>query len=222
MKNNIKIAVIGGTGKSGNYLIRELLRQSYNFKILVRNPENFQLRNPLMEIVEGNVNNSQTVRDLIRGCDAVISTLGIGIPQSKHTIFTTATQNIVKAMKELGLRRYVVITGLHVDTPFDKKGPKTKMATEWMYANYPTSTKDKQKEYELLVESELDWTLVRLPLIDLTDEHRPIEISLEDCLGEKISATSLAHFLIGQLTEVTYIRKAPFIANAIPPISRCF
>jgi hypothetical protein len=33
------------------------------------------------------------------------------------------------------------------------------MATEWMYQNYPETTSDKQKEYQLLSESNLDWTL---------------------------------------------------------------
>ncbi|WP_211316324.1 NmrA family NAD(P)-binding protein [Niabella yanshanensis] len=34
-----KIAVIGGTGKSGQYLTRELIRQEIPFRILLRNPQ---------------------------------------------------------------------------------------------------------------------------------------------------------------------------------------
>ncbi len=82
-----------------------------------------------------------------------------------------------------------------------------------MKNNYPKTTADKQKEFELLSESDIDWTLVRLPLIEMTDEKSEWKASLEDCLGEKISATDLADFLIGQLFEEAYIKKAPFIAN---------
>ena len=116
-------------------------------------------------------------------------------------------------MHQLNIQRYIVITGLNVDTPNDKKGPKTKFATELMYTNYPLTTNDKQTEYKLLSESDIDWTLVRLPMIEQTEIRSEIQINLEDCPGDKISATDLAHFLIDQLKDQTYLRKAPFIAN---------
>lgn len=213
MKKSSKIAVVGGTGKSGKYLVRELLNQEYHFKMLVRNPENFKIESSLVEPVYGDVSEYGTVRSLFDGCKAVISTLGSGIPPSKPTIFTTATRNIIRAMKESGLKRYIAITGLNVDTPLDKKGLMAKTGTEWMYANYPKSTIDRQKELQLLSESGLDWTLIRLPLIALTDDRRVIATNLEDCPGENIGATDLAKFLLGQLSDTTFIKKAPFLAN---------
>lgn len=170
--------------------------------------------NSSVEIVNGNVNAVDAIRTLLHGCDAVISTLGMGIPNSEPTIFSQSTRNILQAMNELKITRYIVITGLNVDTPFDKKSAKTQAATDWMRTNYPKSTSDKQSEYSLLNESDIDWTLVRLPSIIQTDETGEIVDDLADCPGEKISATDLAHFLIGQLTDRKYIRKAPFIANA--------
>lgn len=209
MKNTTKIAVIGGTGKSGKYLIQQLLKTGYRFRLLVRNLEKFKIESPQMEIVHGDVANYDTVSSLVKGCDAVLSTLGIGIPHSPPTIFSTASRNIIRA----GIKRYIVITGLHVDTPIDKKSPKVKFGTDWMYQNYPKITADRQLEYKLLTESEVGWTLVRLPLITLTDLQKEVAIRLEDCLGDDISATDLANFLITQLDDHTYLRKAPFIAN---------
>ena len=77
----------------------------------------------------------------------------------------------------------------------------------------PPTTADKQLEYDLLVKSSIDWTLVRLPLIELTDETKPLKISLEDCPGDGISATDLARFLIAQLSGSFYSHTAPFISN---------
>ncbi len=65
-----------------------------------------------------------------------------------------------------------------------------------MYTNYPNSTANKQKEYDLLLASNIDWTLVRLPLIEQTDKISEVQISLEDCVGYKVSATNLVNFLI--------------------------
>ncbi|UGU16012.1 NAD(P)H-binding protein [Sinomicrobium kalidii] len=210
---NIKIAVIGGTGKSGKYLTEQLIDRGFQLKLLLRNPQNLKIRHPNIEIVAGNVVNYAAVLQLIKDCDAVISTLGLGIPASEPTIFSQSTTNVIKVMQVLNLHRYIVTTGLNVDTPFDHKGTKTTYGTAWMKEMFPVSTADKQKEYEILIASTLDWTLVRLPLIRQTKESDKTEVSLTDCPGDSISATDLATFLIRQLDCESFIREAPFIAN---------
>jgi putative NADH-flavin reductase len=215
MKSNTqKIAVIGGSGKAGKYLVQQLVYEGHSVRALVRDPARFQVNNPAIEMVIGDVTRYENIKTLITGCDAAISTLGLGVPPSMPTVFSIATRNILEALKESILNRYLAITGLNVDTPSDRKGPITKYATEWMYTHYPKSTADRQLEYDLLVASNIDWTLVRLPLIDQTDVDHSLSESLEDCPGDKVSATSLARFLVRQLNNTTYIRKAPFVANA--------
>jgi putative NADH-flavin reductase len=213
MKPTKKIALIGGTGKSGKYLVKQLIAQGYNFNVLVRNPEHFTNHSSQGNVINGDATDYAAVLSLIHGCDAILSCLGMGIPPGSPTIFSEATKNILRAMKEVGLSRYIVTTGLNVDTDFDKKSPGTRYATDWMYANFPKSTSDRQLEYKLLTESNVSWTLVRLPLIDQSDVTDEIAVSLEDCPGEKISATSLALFLIKQIEDSSFLNKAPFIAN---------
>jgi len=208
-----KIAVVGGTGKSGKYLINTLLAQGNSIKVLVRNPERTIGFHPLAETIIGDVRDRQALKGLMTGCGAIVSTLGMGVPASEPTIFSQATANIIEVMKECNVQRYIVVTGLNVDTPFDAKGPKVKAATNWMYANYPRSTADRQLEYDLLCKSNIDWTMVRVPLIEQTDERGTVSKSLFDCPGDKISATDLAFFLVGQLTDAVYLKAAPFIAN---------
>ena len=213
MKKDKKIAVIGGTGKSGKYLVAQLIKQGYSCKLLLRNPETFSIKNPLLEIIKGNVLNLDDIRAVIDDCDAVISALGMGTMSNPTSIFSQSTTNIIQTMTEFNLQRYIVLTGLNVDTQFDKKSPKSKFATDWMYTNYPLTTADKQMEYELLKASNLDWTLVRLPLIEQTEEKYEVVVSLEDCLGDKISATDLADFLINQLSDNQYSKQSPFVGN---------
>lgn len=208
MKTNT-IAVIGGTGKSGKYLVQNLLRKGYSVRLLLRYPENFTIQNPLIEVIKGDARDEKAVFSLIDGCDIVMSTLGQ--PKGEKTIFSDATKNIIKAMFYFGVRRYIVTTGLSVNTPGDHKNEKIKMATDWMYTHYPETTKDKQEEYRLLSESNLDWTLVRLPLISLTEENFPTETNLIDCKGENIGAADLAEFLVSQIVNTDYVRKSPFL-----------
>lgn len=211
MKTNTIIAVIGGTGKSGKYLVQHLLDNNYSIKLLLRNPENFNLQNPLIEIVKGDARNYESINNLIKDCNVVISTLGQ--PVGEESIFSGATKNVIKAMNIQNKKRYIVTTGLNVNTPFDNKNKKVKMATDWMYQNYPKTTTDKQKEYEFLTESNLYWTLVRLPLINLTDESFATETNLEDCKGENISATDLGKFLVSQIEDESFIKQSPFFYN---------
>lgn len=211
MKNKFKIAIIGGTGKAGNYLVKELLKQGFHLKLLLRNPESLKIKSPYIEIVKGDARNYGDVHALVKDCQAVIST--IGQPKGETPIFSDATRNIIQALSHLNISRYISATGLNVDTPIDKKGPKIKMATDWMKVNYPKTTLDKQVEFEVLSNSNINWTLVRLPLIEQTDQRGKVIVSLEDCPGERISSTDLACFLIAQLSDDTYIKKAPFIAN---------
>jgi len=211
MEKYNKIAIIGGTGKAGKYLIRQLIDKGFEIKVLLRNPGKMELSSPLIEKVPGDAANYESVYSLVQGCDAIISTLG----QSKgeNPIYSLSTSNIIKAMSHLNINRYIVITGLTIDTPFDKKSFKTKLISKLMKLSFPAVIADKQKEYSILSESNFDWTIVRLPLIEQTESTGTIKSSLLDCPGKKISSTDLACFLINQLSDDTFLRKSPFIAN---------
>ena len=73
---------------------------------------------------------------------------------------------------------------------------------------------DKQAEFKILQDSKLDWTVVRVPFIELTDNQKTIETSLDDCKGSVINSADLAKFLITQIWDEKFLRKAPFIWNS--------
>lgn len=210
--NTTQIAIIGGTGKSGKYVVQELMNRNIRIKLLLRKTSSFETSNPLIEVVRGDARNYESIDSLFEGCSAVISTLGQ--PVGEESIFSDAARNILQVMQERGIKRYIVTAGLNVDAIGDEKSEKVGLATDWMYQNYPKTTKDRQVEYELLAESPIDWTMVRLPMIIQTEEHFPVEVSLMDCPGENISAADLAVFLVDQLSSGTYVKKSPFIANS--------
>lgn len=213
MTSSYKIAVIGGTGKSGSYLIQELFSNNFQVKALVRNLQKINQIPAGVEIVLGDVTDIDAVRRLLKGCTHVVSMLGMGTPPSEPTIFAQSTQYILDTMQQEGILRYIVTTGLNVDTPSDQKSMQTKFGTQWMKQNFPISTANKQAEYDLLVSSVADWTLIRLPLIELTDDNVPINTDLKDCTGNKISAKSLAKFVVMQLFSKELSGQAPFVFN---------
>ncbi len=180
-------------------------------KLLLRNLENFQMENSLIEVIQGDARDLNSIHSLLKDCNALISTLGQ--QQNEYGTYAEVTQNIIITMNQFNIKRYIMATGLNVDTPFDAKSPRTQYATDWMKTNFKKATVERQEEYEILTKCNLDWTLVRLPKIHLTDEKGKVASNLEDCPSDKINALDLASFLIGQLSSDTYIGKAPFIAT---------
>jgi putative NADH-flavin reductase len=206
-----KIAVLGGTGKAGKYLIKELIRQDYVVKALARDPLKFGQTEATIEAVSGNARDYQSILNLLSGCDAVISTLGPS--RNEPDTCSIAVGHIIKVMQALNINRYIEIAGLGIDTPEDKKGLLTRILVTIMRWFASPVIDDRQKDYELLKKSNIYWTIVRCPMIKLTDRIREVKTSLTDSPGNQISATDLARFLIDQLNNEDFICKAPFVAN---------
>ena len=210
MKNINKVAVLGGGGRTGKFLVNQLLKQEFSIKLLLRNPESFTIQSSQIEIIQGDALDLNSIKLLLKDCQAILST--IGQRKDEPLVASLATSNILKVMKDYGIERYILLAGLNIDTPFDKKSPKTSMATDWMKTNFPLIQEDRQKAYTFLVESNVNWTQVRVPFIEFTDESTEIAISLEDCLGDKISANDIANFMVTEMLESKYSRKSPFIS----------
>ena len=49
MNQNTTIAVLGGGGRTGKFLVAKLIDQGYRLKVLLRSPENFELHHPSVD-----------------------------------------------------------------------------------------------------------------------------------------------------------------------------
>ncbi|KQO29793.1 NADH-flavin reductase [Flavobacterium sp. Leaf82] len=210
MKNIKTVAVLGGGGRTGKYLVNQLLKEGFSLKLLLRNPQEFTIQKSNIEIIKGDAIDAKSIQLLLEGCDAVIST--IGQRQGEPLVASSATKNILNSMNDFGIKRYVLLAGLNIDTPFDKKSTKTTLAKEWMKTNFPVIQEDRQKTYDILVKSDVNWTQVRVPFIEFSDVSSEISISLDDCLGDKISAIDIARFMVQEMTDSKFSRQSPFIS----------
>ena len=205
-----KIAVIGGGGRTGQYLVNQLIEKGYSLKLLLRHPERFTIQSQQIEILRGDVLNPEAVGALLKGCDAVLSTAGQR--QDEPLVASQASVNILNAIGKRPIR-YVVLAGLNVDTPTDRKGEEAAKATEWMRASFPAIHNDRQKSYAVLAESNAEWIMVRVPYIEFNGTRGEVKVDATDSPGAKIDAADIAGFMIDQLTDDTWLRKAPFISN---------
>ena len=205
------IAVIGGTGRAGSALTTSLLAHGYRVRLLARKPENVTLTHPALTIVAGDATDREAMLSLMEHCDAVIST--IGQPKDEPLNAVASTLLVLEGMEWYGIRRYMTITGLTIDSPADRKSPATQALTDYMKTAFPVVVADKQRAFELLRESSVDWTQVRLPMIVSSEQRTTVITDLYDCPGEQVTTADIAAFLTEQLEGTDFIRLAPFLAS---------
>ncbi len=211
MDQAIKVALLGATGKAGQYILTSLLNKGYSVKALIRRPDTYTVSHPLLEIVQGDVKDFETTQVLIKDCGVVVA--AIGPRKDEPLISSLSTMYILRSMEENGIKRFITLAGLNLDAPGDRKSEATKTKSDWMRQNFPDAVADRQKAFELLCQSNADWTMLRLPWIEQTAERCGLLINLFDSPGEKISTTDLADFVVGQIGDRTYAEKAPFLAS---------
>lgn len=106
------IAIIGASGFVGFALLKEALNRDHKVTAIVRNPEKISLSNQNLTIKQGDVRNVETVQELVKGMDAVISAYNPGWsnPELYHDTLK-AYCSIIEGCKEAGIKRLLIVGG---------------------------------------------------------------------------------------------------------------
>lgn len=211
MESTNKIAILGANVKAGKILVNEALEKGYQVKILTRNSTNTEKINGNIETIIGDARNFSTIQDLLQGCSAVIN--AVGQPKNESYIFSTVTKHILEAMKESKIKRYILISGGSLNVTGDQKGIVNKIGATLFKLFLPKMMQDKYKELQIIQNSEVDWTIVRLPFVIEGNGIGSIKESLVDMPGIKIQNGDIAPFVIKQINSDKYVGKCPFISN---------
>jgi len=148
----MKVFITGGSGFVGREIIRQLIAGNHSVRALVRKAdalENFSG----IETIVGDTTRSETLRDQLTGCDAVIHLVGIirefpgrGITFNK--LHVESTNNILRATEEQGIKRYLQMSA---------NGTRENAVTSYHQSKWEAE--------ELVRQSKLDWTIFRPSLI---------------------------------------------------------
>ena len=117
----MRILIFGASGGTGQELLLQGLSDGQNITAFVRNPEAISIKNAIkhdrLTLFQGDVLNASQVAEAIKGQDAVISVLGnktsTAIRKSSTSI-SEGLQNIISAMKDVGIKRLVFVTSFGV------------------------------------------------------------------------------------------------------------
>jgi putative NADH-flavin reductase len=206
----MKLAVLGGSGRTGRHLIDHALAAGHAVRALVRDPARAPVTHERLEWVQGDARDPAAVLQLLEGCDAVTSALGP--TKGAVDVCSVATANVLAAMRARGIKRYVLVSGAGLDAPGDRKDLPGKLISKLVRLISPALVADKERELAALQASDVEWVLVRPPrLVDAPPNGAP-RVSTERSLGTKIGRATLADFLLSQVTDARYVRQAPFVS----------
>ncbi|KOP72779.1 NADH-flavin reductase [Lysinibacillus sp. FJAT-14745] len=212
MDSPYKIAIIGGTGKVGRHIATHAIQKGYHVRMLVRNPEKLQYKNDAIEIVKGQVQDIENIRELLKDCQVVINTFGQ--PTKEEPMYSKVTNNIFMVMKDLNISRYLGVSGGSLTIKEDKKSITNRFGAKMFEVFFPKMMKDKKSEWEFLSNNEqIKWTLIRLPFVKDSLTSNQIKENLTDMPGTKITNQDIAAFIIDHINNTQYVHKAPFISH---------
>ncbi len=219
----MRLAIFGPTGGTGRRLVERAIAEGHDVTAFARNPSKVTARHERLHIVVGDAFDPTPVREAVAGNEAVICVLGSRTPSNPlhprrpgdpHGVGSAGAENIIAAMKEHGLRRFVCQTAWGVGESRQNPGFA---GAFFMNVLVPPLLRDeyadKEAQEKIVEESDLDWIIVR-PMImtngPWTNDYRA-DVDLKPGRRPYISRADVADFLLKQLTDDTFVHKTPAI-----------
>lgn len=164
-----------------------------------------------LTIVQCDATNPADVADLLEGQEAVVSFIG-HVKGSPPHVQTDAMHVLLETMQQKGIRRVVSLTGTGVRFPGDHITVVDRVLNLAVSIVDPARIKDGQDHVEVLRQSQLDWTVVRVlklqnvpPKPYLLKEHGPTKWY--------VGREEVAQAVLQVLEEHSFIGQAPIIGK---------
>jgi putative NADH-flavin reductase len=211
----MRILVLGASGGIGRHLLIRGLARGHAIRTQTRDKRRLADVPDGVEVVAADPTDAAALRALVAGQQAVIIALGT-TPGRRTTLFSDVTAKLIAAMQSEGVRRLVAITGVGVG---DTRGHGGFLYDRIIYPLFtrPFYT-DKNRQEELIRQSTLDWVLVRPAPFKADAGSTPFQVITEvrpETRLRRITREEVADFVLDQLQQGRYLRKAPFIGHAV-------
>lgn len=207
----MKIGVFGATGKTGIEVIKQALAHGYEVTAMVRDPSRLPAFSEPIKVFTGDFSDLDTVKSTIAGQDAVVCTLGARELYKNSGVRTMGTRVIIQEMKEMGVKRLVVMSSMGIGESWNNLPLFSKLLFKLVM---PAARQDHEAQEAVVKSSGLDWTIIRPS--GLTNEPDVTPYSYSPDLRpttSRISRTNVADLILKTIGLNIQIHEAVTISN---------
>ena len=211
----MKLLIFGATGRTGRALVAQALEQGHTVTAFARNPVAITTKHRNLAIVQGDILDYASIERTVERQDAILSALGTKVLR-KNTIISDGTRNIITAMEKSGVKRFVFESSLSIG---NSKPQQKQLGLFYNIIVIPLLLRnmfqDKEVQERYIMQSTLDWVIVRPAVLTnglRTGVYRSGFSATDTPIKAKISRADVADFMLKQLTDDTYIHKAPSLS----------
>lgn len=164
--------------------------------------------------MRGDVFDLSLVEKAVVGQDAVLSTLGVPFSSKPITVYSQGIAHIVQAMNQYGIRRLVCVSSSAADpqTRYHDSGGgfffEKVLKPVIINSIGRTMYEDMYRMETLMMNSHLDWTIVRPSGLFETAGVTDYQMAETSIRGTYTSRADLADCILKQLTIDQYLHKA--------------
>jgi len=154
--------VIGATGLAGRQIVEEALNSNFLVTCLAPDIDELDLKQQNVHLEKGDVFNLHDLRRVMHGQDIIVDAFNTDSCNKAGCDRAHALENIIQIMKEMSLKRIIVVAGAGI-----AQFKEDKLMCEM--PNFPQElqeiTKDHLRVWRRLQQSGLDYTVFAAPTI---------------------------------------------------------
>lgn len=208
------VLIIGASKGIGLETTRQALAAGHRVRAFARSAPEIALSDANLEILRGDALQARDVEAALAGIDVVIQTLGVGFSDLFRPVrlFSDATRVLIPAMNAKGVKRLISVTGFGAGDSRASIGPLQRLPFQMVFGR---AYDDKSVQERLIVESGLDWTIARPGVLIGGPRTRRYKVLAEPSQWRNgiISRADVADFLVRQIEDLRYVRKAPVLVD---------
>ena len=210
-----RVLIIGASKGIGFETTRQALEAGHRVRAFLRSAAAGGLSNPNLEKVRGNALESRDIEAALDGMDVVIQALGVsslGDLFRPVSLFSDATRLLVSAMEGKAVKRLISVTGCGAGDSRASIGCLQRLPFHMVFGR---AYADKSVQEQLIKDSSLDWTIARPGVLTNGLRSGRYRILDEPAAWRNgiISRADVADFLVRQIEDRAYLRKAPVLVN---------
>lgn len=213
----MNITIFGATGAIGQLLTRFALDNGDFVTAYVRNPEKIKLNHSNLRLVTGELSNASAIETAVAEADVVISTLGPPSDMSRKLKGTPVADGhdlITKAMKKFNKKRLITLATPALQSEDDKKNLSTVVPGILAKIFLPNGYAEMKKIGEIIKQSNLDWTVVRIINPNVKYKGQSYDYSFGDQPAKmSVSRENVAKLMYAAARQSQLIGKMPIVYN---------